>query len=172
MLNLNRGVLEGKRIALLEQFGTSMRDWEACENPNWMLWILDKLQLAEERVLWVFTFRCIHETPTGPGQTLWDRVGDSKIRHAVDSTQQYALDGDYTSTRRVAYLEALPAIREAYWHPTEELVRQVMWTTLAWIAMDTAAWVTANAVSRAVARIAEGDVRKFQCNMLRGMVQL
>src|SRR4051812_1667114 len=57
--------------------------WAACHRPDWMIWALNALGVADELKLRRFAVWCVRETPLGDGRKVWDLLTDERSRAAV-----------------------------------------------------------------------------------------
>jgi hypothetical protein len=71
------------------------KQWDTCENPEWMIWALDKLGYSNYPVLGRYACDCARYTPIGDGKTVWDCMTDANSRNAVSVAENY-LDGRAT----------------------------------------------------------------------------
>ena len=79
---------EGREWA--QQYNTMAEAWDNCKNPDWMLWILDKLDGDKSDPRYrLLACRFIRETPLADGRRVWDLLTDKRSRNAVVVAERY-----------------------------------------------------------------------------------
>lgn len=138
--------------------------WKKCPRPDWLLWILDKLNLKHERERRLFACWCAESTPGSAPLT------DQRSINAVRVSRMF-VDGMSTE-------EELRNAANAAWSAANEALSA--WS--AWSATSAAAWAARSAWSAAegsaaaAARsAAEGSAaaaaaRSAQANHLRALI--
>ena len=118
---------EGRAFALTQP---TMADvWDKCPRPDWLLWILYKLnRQPNDRTLRLFAVWCARNTPMSGGRKTGDMLTDPRSLAALEVAERYA-NGNATDDELAAAGDA------------------------AWAAAGAAAW----AASRAAAGDAAGD---------------
>ena len=98
--------------------------WDACQRPDWMLWLHDKgIIPISDRDLLLFACDCVRYTPIGDGRTVWDLLTDERSRNAVEVAERYA-NGDATDAERTAaQAAATAAARIAAWDAAWDAAR-------------------------------------------------
>jgi hypothetical protein len=90
-----------------KDYKTPAAAWAACENPEWMLWVLNSCDLINDRNNRLFACGCVRNTPLADGRKVWDLLTDERSRTAVEVAERFA-DGNATE-------EELDAARTAAW---------------------------------------------------------
>ena len=81
--------------------------WANCPRPDWMLYILDKInESPEETDIRLFACWCARNTPIGGGRTTWDLLTDPRSRTAIEVSERYAVGNATKEERYTAYLAA------------------------------------------------------------------
>ena len=121
--------------------------WDKCPRPDWLLWILDKLdRQADDRTLRLFAVWCVRNTPLSDGRKTGDVLTDPRSLAALEVVERYA-HGNATD-------KELAAAR-----------------AVAWDAARAAAWDAATDAARAAARAAAWDAAwAAQADQLRKMI--
>ena len=132
--------------AFAMQYPTMADVWDHCKRPDWLLWILDRLNMPLDRDLRLFACWCAVCTPMADGRTTRALLTDPRSLDAVRVATRFAL-GCATEEERAA-------ARAAAW-------------AAAGAAAGAAAWDAAWAAARAAAWDAAGDA---QCGHLRTLV--
>jgi len=87
--NLHSACSEGKAFAL--KYNTMKEVWNNCPNPNWMLWIVNKLKLQpDQKALRLFACYCVRYTPINDTQRLWYLLKDPRSKRAVLIAERFA----------------------------------------------------------------------------------
>jgi hypothetical protein len=135
--------IEGRKFAL--QYATMAEVWDNCPRPDWLIWIMDRLQKPQDdKKNRLFACWCVEFTPLPDGRTTWDLLTDERSRNAVRVALRFARDE--------ANQEELAAARDAAWAAAWAAARDAAWAA-AWAAAGDAAW----AAARDAARDAAGD---------------
>src|ERR1019366_768561 len=74
-----------------ENYRTESEGWEACANPEWMLYALNAIKYEDESKLRLFACWCVRNTPIGNGMTTWDLLTDERSRNAVVVAERFAV---------------------------------------------------------------------------------
>lgn len=132
--------------------------WEQCNRPDWMLWSLEELGYADQRVSREFACWCVRQ--------VWELLTDPRSRTAVEVAERYA--------RGEATAAELSAARDAAEGAAWDAAWGAAWDA-AWAAAWAAAWPAACYAARAHARDAARDAawpaaRAAQANRLREVV--
>ena len=144
---------DGRAFALTQP---TMADvWDKCPRADWLLWILDKIDLQpDDRTLRLFAVWCARNTPMSDGRKTGDMLTDPRSLAALEVVERYA-HGNAT------YKE-LAAARDA----ARDVAGDAAWAA-AWDAARAAAW----AAARAAATDAAWDAaRAAQADQLRKMI--
>ena len=72
------------------KYETMAEVWDACPRSDWLLWILDKLLIRDEKKLRLFACWCIRNTKLADGRTVWDLLTDERSRRAVEVAELFA----------------------------------------------------------------------------------
>ncbi len=64
--------------------------WAACERPDWMLWLLERVGFNDPRLERLFACWCIRHTPLVDGRVVWDLLKDERSCNAVVISERYA----------------------------------------------------------------------------------
>ena len=64
--------------------------WRECDAPQWMLWLLDHLNVLDRARNRKFACRCVRETPLADGRKVWDLLTDARSRAAVECAERHA----------------------------------------------------------------------------------
>ena len=78
--------------AYAEQYSSMQEAWEACRRPDWMLWLLSRVNHQDDRAYRLFACWCVRNTPMPDGTTTWDMLTDDS-KAAVAVAEQFA-DGE------------------------------------------------------------------------------
>ena len=96
--------------AFAGQFETMAEVWAKCPRPDWLLWILDKLnRRPDDKTLRLFAVWCCRHTPLADGRTTWDLMTDERSRNAVDVAERFANEEE----RKAAWVAASEASEAA-----------------------------------------------------------
>lgn len=68
-------------------FSTPIKAWNACQNPAWMLWALDRLGVFDEKNSRLFSCWCVRQ--------VWHLLTDDRSKRAVEVAERFA-NGDET----------------------------------------------------------------------------
>ncbi len=112
--------------------------WQACHRPDWMLWLLGRINYRDARAYRRFACWCARHTPLSDGRTTWDLLTDHRSRDAVDVAERYAW-GKATA-------EELAAAGDAAWASARASAGD---------AARASAWASARAAACAAAEAAE-----------------
>jgi hypothetical protein len=162
--------------------------WEACEQPEWMLWALDRCGLWDDRLARRFMAWCARSTPLLDGRTTWDLLTDGRSRAAVEIAERMAAGEEIESAARsmaesaawsAAESMAASAARSATESaaasaarsPTESAAESTAWSA-AWSAARSptgpAAWPPTGPSAWSAARSAQAKIlRQFFGNPFR-----
>lgn len=78
-----------KDIALLQKLEVA---WNTCKQPDWLLWVLDRIGYRDNRALRLYACACVRATPLGKGYTVWDLLVDYRFYDAIEISERYAMD--------------------------------------------------------------------------------
>ena len=133
---------EGRAFALTQP---TMADvWDKCPRPDWLLWILCKLnRQPNDRTLRLFAVWCARNTPMSGGRKTGDMLTDPRSLAALEVAERYA-NGNATDDELAAAGDAAWA---AAWAAALDASRA---------AAGDAAWAAALDASRAAAGAAAG----------------
>jgi hypothetical protein len=160
---------DGSRFAI--QHDTMAEVWEKCPRPDWLLWILDKLnQRPDDKTLRLFAVWCVRQ--------VWDKLTDERSRNAVEVAERFAngeasqaelaaasaaaRDAASAAARDAASAAASAAARDAAWAAASVAARAAASAAArdaAWAAARDAAWAAASVAAWAA-----------QANQFRTMV--
>ena len=87
------------------KFSSMAEVWDACPRTDWLLWILDRLEIRDDKKLRLFACWCVRNTKLADGRTVWDLLTDERSRKAVEVAEAFAC-GEATQ-------EELDAARDA-----------------------------------------------------------
>ena len=135
------------------KFETMAEVWDACPRADWLIWILDKVEIRDDKKLRLFGCWCVRTTKLADGLTVWDLLTDERSRKAVELAEAFA-NGKATRAE-------LDAARAAAWDAACDAARAAAWAALA------AAWDAARASARAAWDAACDAARKQQADHLR-----
>ena len=71
-------------------FKTMADVWDACPRADWLLWILDKLGIKDEKKLRLFGCWCMRNTRLADGRTVWDLLTNERSRKAFEIAEAVA----------------------------------------------------------------------------------
>lgn len=117
--------------AWVSQYDDWADAWDACERADWMLWLMRKKHIGNDRDLRLFACWCVRQ--------VWHLLKDESSKAAVEVAERYA-NGAATKWE-------LAAARDTAWAPARDAAGYTA-RTVAWAARDTA---------RTAARDAAGD---------------
>jgi hypothetical protein len=120
-------------------YETPAAAWEACSNPEWMLWALDAIGLLTDQDARLFACWCVRETPLADGRKVWDLLTDERSRKAVEVAERFAV-GEATE-------EEMAAAWAAVWATAGSTAGAAAWA---------AVWATAGGAAGAAARATAG----------------
>ena len=154
-----------------KQYSTLAEAWDACANPRWMCWALDKLKYSNDIALRRFACWCVRETPLADGRKVWDLLTDERSRRAVEVAEAFCdgratqeeLDNAWDAAWDAAWV-ARAAARAAAWDAAWNAARAAAWNAAR--AARAAAWAAADA-----AWDAAGEARAAQATALRQFVK-
>jgi hypothetical protein len=101
---------------------TLKQAWESAARPDWMLWLMDKVNYQDGQTYRLYACWCAANTPLGDGRVMWDLLTDKRSRKAILVAIDFA-NGDATSKEldaardaaRAAAWAAGDAARDAAW---------------------------------------------------------
>ena len=91
---------------------TLKQAWADCENPQWMLWLLVRLDYNDQQTLRLYACWCAANTPLRDGRVTWDLLTDSRSRKAILVAIDFA-NGEATAEELAAARAAAVAARDA-----------------------------------------------------------
>lgn len=109
---------EGRAFALTQP---TMADvWDKCPRPDWLLWILYKLnRQPNDRTLRLFAVWCARNTPLSDGRKVGDLLTDPRSLAALEVAERYvngnATDRELAAAEAAARDAAGYAARDAAW---------------------------------------------------------
>jgi hypothetical protein len=133
--------------------------WDRAPNPEFLLWVLDRIFGADTSAPRAFMCWCLRHTPCGEGRTVWDLLEDERSRRAVEVAERHvrgeATDRDLLAARHGARA-ALTAIEEvgdrmAARYAARDTPRVAARATV-WNAAELVVWDTVKAASYAAAQ--------------------
>ena len=127
----------------VRQFNTWAEAWDACQRPDWMLWLMGEKDIGDAKTLRLFACRCVRD--------VWPLLTDERSRNAVEVAERFA-NGE-------ASREELWTARDAALDAAEKTVEDAAENVA-----ENAAWVALN-----VARAAAENVDAKQAGYLREM---
>ena len=104
-LSLHHACQDGHDFAM--QHPTMADVWDHCQRPDWLLWILDRLEMPLDKDRRLFACWCAVCTPMANGQTTRSLLTDPRSLEAVRVATHHALG--------LATDEQLAAARDAAW---------------------------------------------------------
>ena len=150
---------DGRAFALTQP---TMADvWDNCPSGDWLLWILEKIDLSpDDRTLRMFAIWCVRTTPLSDGRKVGDLLTDPRSLAALEVAERYengnatdddldaacaaAGDAAWAAARDVARDAARPAARPAALAAARDAARAAAWAAAGPAAGD-AAWAAARA---------------------------
>ena len=140
------------------KYKTMAEVWDACPRADWLLWILDKVEIRDDKKLRLFACWCVRHTQLADGRTVWDLLTDERSRKAVEVAEAFAC-GEATQEE----LDAAWAAGDAAW-AARDAAGAAAWAAgdAAWAARDAAraaAWAAwaARAAAWAAAQKQQSD---------------
>jgi hypothetical protein len=112
---------EGLDFALV--YADAKAAWEACTNPEYMLWAIAEFDLVDDKKHRLFACWCARHTPVGNGKTNWDLLTDERSRNAVIVAERFA-NGEATNEELAAARDAAWA---AAWAAARDAARDAAW---------------------------------------------
>ena len=156
---------KGRAFALTQQ---TMADvWDKCPRPDWLLWILNKLnRQANDRTLRMFAIWCVRTTPLSDGRKVVDLLTDPRSLAALEVAERY-VNGNATDRELAAAgAAAWDAAGAAAWDAARDAARAAAGAATL-DAAGAAAWAAAEAAAGAAAWAAAGAA---QADQLRKMI--
>ena len=77
--------------AFAEQYGSMQEAWEACRRPDWMMWLLSRVNHQDDRAYRRYACWCVRNTPMADGRTVWDMLTDDRSKSAVAMASRAAV---------------------------------------------------------------------------------
>ena len=176
---------DGRAFALTQP---TMADvWDKCPRPDWLLWILNKLnRRPDDRTLRLFAVWCARNTPLPDGRKTGDLLTNPRSLAALEVAERYAngnaTDGELAAARDAAgdavWNAARDAARDAagaaagdaVWNAARDAARDAAGAAAGaavWDAARDAAWDAARDAARSAAGAAAWDA---QVDQLRKMM--
>ena len=116
---------------------TLKQAWADCEDPQWMLWLLEHLDYKDEQTLRLYACWCATNTPIADGRVTWDLLTDNRSRKAILVAIDFA-NGEATAEELAA---AGAAAGDAAWAAgaagAARAARDAAWAAV-WAARDAA----------------------------------
>jgi hypothetical protein len=154
--------------AFARQYQTMAEVWDACERPDWLLWVAERLPETpqRDRALRRIACRAVRETPG-----VWDLLTDARSRRAVEVAEAYvegkasaedlraAADAAWAATRAAEAAYAAWAARAAAYAATRAAAATAVACAAAYAAADAAADAAAAAAYAAARKVQAAIVR-------------
>lgn len=130
------------------KYKTMAEVWDACPRADWLLWILGKLEIRDEKKMRLFGCWCVRNTKLADGRTVWDLLTDERSRRAVEVAELFA-NGEASREELTAAARDAQAARYAAWAAAQaaQAAAQAAARDAAWAA-QAAAWDAAWAAVR------------------------
>ena len=166
---------EGRDWAIAQ---TTMADvWDNCPRAEWLVWIAQKINAADDRTLRLFAVWCARSTPIAGGRVTGDLLTDPRSRAALEVAERYA-NGQATAARLAnacadAYAYAAAYAADAATHADAAAAAYAAAYATTAYADAAAAYATtaaAYAAAYATATHADATSRLGQANQFRLMV--
>ena len=164
---------DGRAFALTQP---TMADvWDKCPRPDWLLWILNKLnRRPDDRTLRLFAVWCARNTPLPDGRKTGDLLTNPRSLAALEVAERYAngnaTDGELAAARDAAGDAVWNAARDAARDAAGAAAGAAVWDAV-WDAVRDAAWDAAWDAARDAARSAAWDAAgAAQADQLRKMM--
>lgn len=158
-------------ISWASQYPTAQQAWEACERPDWMIWLIDETGMIEKCVLWRAAVRF--------ARLVEHLMEDERSRHALHVREAW-LDGHATDDEMAAARDAAAAVwaaadaTEAAIWATEATTRAARAAAGAARAATWAAWAAARyaagTAARYAAEAAGDDIYRRCADILRELI--
>ena len=74
-----------------QEHKTLRQAWSKCRDAAWMLWAINVVGYADERVLRLFGCWCVRNTPLADGRKVWDLLTDTRSVAAVEAAVGLAI---------------------------------------------------------------------------------
>lgn len=107
--------------AFAEQYGSMQEAWEACRRPDWMMWLLSRVNHQDDSAYRRYACWCVRNTPMADGRTVWDMLTDDRSKSAVAMASRAAVavaeqfaDGEELVSARAAAYAAYVSAHAAY----------------------------------------------------------
>ena len=126
--------------------------WNACANPDWMLWALGKGTVATNDPRYrLIACRMVRETPLDDSRTVWDLLTDPRSRAAIEVAERHAR-GEATDTELADAARAAKAASDAWdaWGAAWAAALAARDASAAWDAASDAAMIAQCAIIREV----------------------
>ena len=123
------------------KFETMAEVWDVCPRADWLLWILEKLEIRDDKKLRLFACWCVRNTKLASGRMVWDLLTDDRSRKAVEVAEAFA--------RGEATQSDLNDAREAAWAAWAAAGEAAGAAWAAWAAAGEAAWAAGAAAGEA-----------------------
>ena len=137
--------------------------YSECEDPDWLLWLLDHAGVLDDKRARLYACWCVRTTPLADGRVVWDLLTDERSRMAVEVAERHAVgeatDGELATARSAAWNAAGASAWASAWASTNAAA----WSA-AWDAAGASVWASANASANAAARAV---ARTAQCSRIR-----
>ena len=138
-----------------EGIKTPSEAWKKCRDPEWMLWTLEKIGYADDRVLLLWSCWCVRQ--------VWHLLTDERSRRAVEVAEAF-VEGRASQEDLAAACAAARAAARAAESTAECAAKWAAARAAEWAAESTAECAAARAAARAAAWAA---ARAAQCDHLR-----
>lgn len=174
-----KGLMDQNTIARARVDATALKTfWVTCRRSDLMLWVLDKLNFEDDKLLRLYACACVRKTPIADGRSVWDLLTDVRSRNAVETAERYARGEVEEDENDGAWEEAMDALWLGAWadsgHPYWNLTQDTMKAAAREAARNAAeknALAAAIGASWGAARAAGSPAAiGFQANLLREMI--
>jgi hypothetical protein len=79
---------EGRDWAITQ--ATMAAVWDQCPRGDWLVWLAQRVNAADDRTLRLFAVWCARLTPLGDGRVTGDLLTDPRSRAALEVEERYA----------------------------------------------------------------------------------
>jgi hypothetical protein len=124
---------KGRKFA--EKYNTMAKVWDACQRPDWMLWMLSAIEApVNDKTERLFAVWCARNTPMRDGRTTGALLTDPRSIAALEVAERFA-HGNATAEELAA---ARAAARAAAWAAAGAAARDAAWAAAGAAARDAA----------------------------------
>jgi hypothetical protein len=135
-LRLSGACQEG--VAWASAYSTAAAAWDACPNPDWLIWILDVFGIFDDSLARLFACRCVRHTPLVDENVAWHLLHDQRSRTAVEVAEGHARGLATDKEMETAWLAAIRVLLPEW---SLETPPSSTWSVLTQTIMT---WSTAN----------------------------